>query len=361
MSRGLTGLRSLPKSAEVQTSQVQMMSEEVQTAPSGWVSAEVQTEQRLAVLADAAVQTEACGVWGASEGQASRPAGDNRDEQLSQVVQEAQPGDAHALLEELGLPSSDSETSEDEAAGEGPTERGGTSPGRPEEPVRSLEGCLEGAATSFSEVRSALDKLGNSVEEVASRVASRAESLISEVQESIRQEEGQYERRWWQNFAEVVTGEDEASGERCADTGSSYDLRAPAAERPGQRDMPMLPSDSEADSMEDLDFGDPSTPDSDLGALYFARGGDTGGAGSPQVPVLAPPLKLPSFQARQPPPRPLCLPPATPSQRARASSEPSDTDSTVQSDGWLGPGRGNPGPVMSLRPLPPGPLAFRRR
>eukprot|EP00439_Symbiodinium_sp_Y106_P014555 s2828_g2.t1 len=41
------------------------------------------------------------------------------------------------------------------------------------------------------------------------------------VHESIRQEEGQYERRWWQNFAEVVTGKEEASaGERCADTGS---------------------------------------------------------------------------------------------------------------------------------------------
>lgn len=224
--------------------------------------------------------------------------------------------------------------------------------------VEELEGCLEDAATSVSEVRRRADKLGEHVQEVASRVASRAESLISEVHESIRQEEGQYERRWWQNFAEVVTGKEEASaGERCADTGSSYDLRQTA--EPVCRFLGTPPSGSEGDSsMEDLDFEASSTPDSvDLRPAFFHPGGDTGGAGSPQVPALPSALKLPVFKARGPPPRPQCLPPATPSQRLRSASEPSDSDSTAQgNDGWLT----GLGPKLRLRPLPPGPLAVWR-
>lgn len=348
-------LRRLEATAEA-------VSEEVQVGGSSWVSAEVQTERRDAALVDAAVQTEeASGQLQGTELSQSFAARSTAPKE--EAANRTSHGYAEALLEELGLPS---DSGSESGAGSEPAEAlddgdGGAAaspqPTKPQQSnvVEDLEGCLEDAATSVSEVRRRADKLGEHVQEVASRVASRAESLISEVHESIRQEEGQYERRWWQNFAEVVTGKEEASaGERCADTGSSYDLRQPA--EPVCRSLGTPPSGSEGDSsMEDLDFEALSTPDSvDLRPAFFHPGGDTGGAGSPQVPALPSALKLPVFKARGPPPRPQCLPPATPSQRLRSSSEPSDSDTMGQgSDRWLGPS-------LRLRPLPPGPLAVWR-
>ncbi|CAE8647834.1 unnamed protein product [Polarella glacialis] len=308
--------------------------------------------------------------------------------------------------------------------GEPPAEAVGVEPG-----PSSLQKQLASAASVVSKCRAGIANLEEQIEKVASRSASRIASRIAsrsatplgaasraaspngdsravvseaalvlqaDLEDSARRAESRaYERRWWQNLAQVVAEDDvESVGTRsppgasqpcrgkAAFTGSSFDDLA-ATSSSGELAFGGA-SDSEAGrsvgTEESFDGGSPALPQKQPQASpppsYLCRlGGGTGGAGpggshrSSDLAVPAAPLfgYLPARKPIMagsycaPPGRPQGLPPATPIQLARSASRTSlssisDVESlAVSSEVKQAPGS-RPGSERSpLTCLPPCP------